>query len=136
MGVLDWEPSKTVIDSTDVHAAVAVADPRIPKDNKQGVWTIISTDGTWHRPLTTFELAMIQSFSQFLPDGRPFQLEGCSDAIAREYIGNAVPPDAQEEMGNVLLMAAAESEAGISFALSWDPVWVAPVADEIPAIIH
>ncbi|MBU5356116.1 DNA cytosine methyltransferase [Paenibacillus barcinonensis] len=138
MGVLDWEqPSKTVIGSADVHAAaVAIADPRIPADNEQGVWTIISTDGTWHRPLTTFELAMIQSFPQYLPDGRPFQLEGCSDAKAREYIGNAVPPDAQEEMGNVLLLAAAEAEAGISFALSWDPVWVAPVADEIPAIIH
>lgn len=79
---------------------------------------------------------MIQSFPQFLPDGRPFQLEGCSDAKAREYIGNAVPTDAQEEMGNVLLLAAAEAEAGISFALSWDPVWVAPVTDELPAIIH
>ncbi|MGF6357122.1 site-specific DNA-cytosine methylase [Paenibacillus sp. 4624] len=138
MGVLEWDqPSKTVIGSADVHAAaVAVADPRIPKDNEQGVWTIISLDGTWHRPLTTFELAMIQSFPQFLPDGRPFQLEGCSDAKAREFIGNAVPPDAQEEMGNVLLLAAAEAEAGISFELSWNPVWVAPVADEIPEIIH
>lgn len=138
MGVLDWnQPSKTVIGSADVHAAaVAVADPRIPADNERGVWTIISTDGTWHRPLTTYELAMIQSFLTHLPDGRPFQLEGCSDAKAREYIGNAVPPDAQEEMGNVLLLAAAEAEAGISFALSWETVWVAPVADEIPAIIH
>ncbi|WP_308722472.1 DNA cytosine methyltransferase [Paenibacillus polysaccharolyticus] len=138
MGVLDWDqPSKTVIGSADVHAAaVAVPDPRIPKDNEQRVWTIISLDGTWHRPLTTYELAMIQSFPTHLPDGRPFQLERCSDAKAREYIGNAVPPDAQEEMGNVLLLAAAEAEAGISFELSWNPVWVAPVADEIPAIIH
>lgn len=39
MGVLDWDqPSKTVIGSADVHAAaVAVANPRIPKDNEQGV---------------------------------------------------------------------------------------------------
>lgn len=138
MGVLDWgQPSKTVIGSADVHAAaVSVADPRIPADNEQGVWTIVSLDGTWHRPLTTYELAMIQSFAKYLPDGRPFQLEGCSDAKAREYIGNAVPPDAQEEMGNYILTAAAEAEAGISFALSWDPVWVAPIEEEVPALVH
>lgn len=138
MGVLEWgQPSKTVIGSADVHAAaVTVADPRIPSDNERGVWTIISLDGTWHRPLTTYELAMIQSFPQFLPDGRPFQLEGCSDAKAREYIGNAVPPDAAEAMGNVILLAAAQADAGITFEMSWDPVWVAPEEDQIPALVH
>ncbi|MEC0239467.1 DNA cytosine methyltransferase [Paenibacillus dokdonensis] len=138
MGVLAWEqPSKTVIGSADVHAAaVAVADPRIPADNEQGVWTIISLDGTRHRPLTTYELAMIQSFPQYLPDGRPFQLEGCSDAKAREYIGNAVPRDAAVEMGNVILLAGAQAEAGITFEMSWDPVWVAPVNEEQPTMVH
>lgn len=97
---------------------------------------IIAEDGTWHRPLTTFELAMLQSFPQYLPDGRPFQLEGCSDAKAREYIGNAVPRDSAEQMGNVILLAAAEAEAGIGYALSWEPVWVAPPADETPALVH
>lgn len=138
MGVLDWEqPSKTVIGSADVHAAAAaVSDPRIPSDDERGVWTIVSQDGTWHRPLTTYELAMIQSFPQYLPDGRPFQLEGCSDAKAREYIGNAVPPDAAEAMGNVILLAAAQADAGITFEMSWDPVWVAPQEDQIPAMVH
>ncbi|MGW8822246.1 DNA cytosine methyltransferase [Paenibacillus lautus] len=138
MGVLDWgQPSKTVIGSADVHAAaVTVADPRIPPDNEQGVWVIIAQDGTWHRPLTTFELAMLQSFPTHLPDGRPFQLEGCSDAKAREYIGNAVPRDAQEHMGNVILLAAAQADAGITFEMSWDPVWVAPEEDKIPAMVH
>ncbi|MFC6546841.1 hypothetical protein ACFQBN_09145 [Cohnella cellulosilytica] len=118
MGVQQWnEPGKTVIGSADVHAsAAAVADPRpVPADNEQGIWMIIAQDGTWHRPLTTYELAMLQSFPQFLPDGRPFQLEGCSDAKAREYIGNAVPRDAAEEMGNVVLLAGAEADAGINF---------------------
>ncbi len=101
----------------------------VPGDDERGVWVIIAQDGTWHRPLTTYELAMIQSFPQFLPDGRPFQLEGCSDAKAREYIGNAVPPDAEEDMGNVMLLAAAEAEAGLSFSLTWNQVWVAPKED-------
>ncbi|MEK3882401.1 DNA cytosine methyltransferase [Paenibacillus sp. PL2-23] len=139
MGVQEWEqPSKTIIGSADVHAGTAaVADPRpVPADDERGVWIIRALDGTWHRPLTTFELAMLQSFPQFLPDGRPFQLEGCSDAKAREYIGNAVPRDSAEQMGNVILLAAAEAEAGIGFALSWDPVWVAPHADELPALVH
>ncbi|MFF2016244.1 DNA cytosine methyltransferase [Paenibacillus sp. NPDC058177] len=137
-GVQDWnQPAKTVIGSADIHAAAAaVADPRIPADNEQGVWVIIAQDGTWHRPLTTYELAMLQNFPTHLPDGRPFQLEGCSDAKAREYIGNAVPPAAEEEMGNVILMAAAEAEAGVSFQLSWNPVWVAPDEEQRPTVLQ
>lgn len=140
-GVQCWDkPAKTVIGSADVHAAAAaIADPRIPSDNEQGVWTIIAQDGTWHRPLTTYELAMLQSFPRFLPDGRPFQLEGCSDAKAREYLGNAVPVDAEEEMGNIFLLSAAEAEAEISFSLSWRDVWVAPKnpeSDNTVLIIH
>ncbi|WP_233476565.1 DNA cytosine methyltransferase [Paenibacillus sonchi] len=140
-GVQSWEqPSKTIIGSADVHAAAAaVADPRIPADNEQGVWMIIAQDGTWHRPLTTYELAMLQSFPSHLPDGRPFQLEGCTDAKAREYLGNAVPMDAEEEMGNTLLLAAAEAEAGLGFSLSWNEVWVSPEKSpeiEYATIIH
>lgn len=138
MGVQDWNcTAKTVTGSMDVHAgAAAIADPRIPADKEQGVWTIISLDGTWHRPLTTYELAMLQSFPTHLPDGRPFQLEGCSDQKAREYIGNAVPREAQEEMGNVLLLAAAEADANVGFALSWQPVWVAPATEESAELIQ
>ncbi|MBJ6361557.1 DNA cytosine methyltransferase [Paenibacillus sp. GCM10012307] len=138
MGVQKWDqPSKTVTGSMDVHAgAAAIADPRpIPKDNEKGIWTIISLDGTWHRPMTTYELAMLQSFPTHLPDGRPFQLEGCTDAKAREYIGNAVPRDSSIEMGNMFLLAAAEAEAQINFSLSWDPIWVAP-EEEYTELIH
>lgn len=110
--------------------AAAVADPRVPGDREAGTWVIIAEDGTWHRPLTTYELAMLQGFPQHLPDGRPFQLEGCSDAKAREYIGNAVPVQAAEAMGNVILIAMASAEAGVTFELSWDPVWVLPEKEE------
>jgi site-specific DNA-cytosine methylase len=125
-GVQKWdEPSKTVIGAGDIHAgAVAVADPRVPADHERGVWVIIAEDGTWHRPLTTYELAILQGFPTHLPDGRPFQLEGCNDAKAREYIGNAVPPDAAKAMGDVILTALMEAEAGITFRLSWDEIWV------------
>ncbi|TCZ76083.1 DNA cytosine methyltransferase [Paenibacillus albiflavus] len=126
MGVQKWDQTaKTVIGSGDIHAsAAAVADPRIPNDNDRGQWIIISEDGTRHRPLTTYELAMLQGFDTHLPDGRPFQLEGCSDAKAREYIGNAVPVPSATAMGNVILIAIANAEAGITFELSWNDIWV------------
>ncbi|MGG4090614.1 DNA cytosine methyltransferase [Paenibacillus lautus] len=137
-GVQEWDkPSTTVTGAGDIHSGTAaIADPRIPDPDERCVMIIIAPDGTWHRPLTTFELAMLQSFPRYLPDGRPFQLEGCSDAKAREYIGNAVPPDAAEAMGNVILLAAAQADAGITFEMSWDPVWVAPQEDQIPAMVH
>jgi hypothetical protein len=73
---------------------------------------------------------MLQGFPTHLPDGRPFQLDGCSDAKAREYIGNAVPVPAAEAMGNVILIAIATAEAGITFEMSWNDVWVLPETEE------
>lgn len=139
MGVQEWsQPSKTITGSMDIHAgAAAVADPRIPDPDERCIMIIISEDGTWHRPLTTYELAMLQSFPQYLPDGRPFQLEGCNDKEAREYIGNAVPRESAEEMGNVILLAGAEAEAAIGFTLSWQDVWVSPQTnDHVSAVLH
>ena len=136
-GVMNWnEPAKTVIGSADIHAgAAAVADPRIPDPDERCVMIIIAEDGTWHRPLTTYELAILQGFPTHLPDGRPFQLEGCSDAKAREYIGNAVPPPSAQAMGNEILLAAAQAEVGESFTLSWNEVWVAPIVDELAEVV-
>lgn len=130
-GVQSWdEPAKTVTGSGDVHSGnTAVADPRIPDYNERCIMVIIAEDGTWHRPLTTYELAALQGFPSHLPDGRPFQIEGCSDAKAREYVGNAVPPDAARGMANVILMAMVLSNVGVTFEFSWNPIWVQP--DEI-----
>lgn len=137
-GVQGWnETGKTVTGAGDVHSGTAaIADPRIPEDTDRGTWILVAEDGTWHRPMTTFELAMLQSFPQYLPDGRPFQLEGCSDAKAREYIGNAVPRDSAEHMGNVILFAGAQAEAGLAFEMSWDSVWVTPEQDYYSVVIH
>lgn len=130
-GVQDWNKTGNLVTaSADVHSGTAaVADPRIPSDNERGVFIYISVDGTWHRPLTTFELAMLQSFSRFLPDGRPFQLEGCSDAKAREYIGNAYPSDAAEATCNCSLMALAKADAKVEFELTNETIWVIPVEE-------
>ncbi|KZE78224.1 DNA methyltransferase [Paenibacillus elgii] len=127
MGVQDWEDSSvTITGSMDVHAgAAAVADPRIPRDNEKGVFYIIAEDGTIHRPLTTFELAMIQSFPQRLPDGTPFEIVGCRDSKAREYIGNAVPPEAAKAIGEVMLVSLMASSIGY-YDVSDTDIWVMP----------
>lgn len=137
-GIQRWdEPATTVTGSGDVHSgSAAVADPRIPDYDERCVMVIIAEDGTWHRPLTTYELAALQGFPSHLPDGRPFQLEGCSDAKAREYIGNAVPADAAEGMANTILLALAMADAGVTFEFSFRDVWVRPEEEKVPAMVH
>jgi site-specific DNA-cytosine methylase len=127
-GVQRWEePATTVTGSGDVHSgSSAIADPRIPDYNERCVMVIIAEDGTWHRPLTTYELAALQGFPSHLPDGRPFQLEGCSDAKAREYIGNAVPPDAAKGMAESILLALSMSAEGETFMFTHQDIWVLP----------
>lgn len=127
--VMKWdEPAKTVIASGDVHAgAAAVADPRIPKDTESGNWIIVAIDGTWHRPLTTYEMAMLQGFPETLADGTPLLLSGKSDAKWREWIGNAVPPPAACGIGNALLETMVPNMMGEWFWGYGDSVlWVTP----------
>jgi len=137
-GVQSWEePATTVTGSGDIHSGnTAVADPRIPDYEERCVMVIIAEDGTWHRPLTTYELAALQGFPSHLPDGRPFQLDGCSDAKAREYIGNAVPPDAAKGMANSILLALSMSAAGETFMFSQQEFWVSPQPMEEQMLIH
>lgn len=127
-GVQAWDqPGKTVTGSADIHnCAAAVADPRIPKDTELGVWVIISEDGTWHRPLTTYELAMLQGFPSHLPDGRPFQLVGKNDARWRERIGNAVPPPAARAIAETMLRTLMPAREGL-WVMDAEPIWVHPI---------
>ncbi|KUK53057.1 MAG: Site-specific DNA methylase [Desulfotomaculum sp. 46_296] len=122
-----WDqPSATVIGAGDIHAgAAAVADPRIPTDDDRPdpPPVIIALDGTWHRPLTTLELAALQGFPMIMPDGRPLQLAGKSDARWRERIGNAVPPPAARAIGEQILFALMVSAKG-ELALGSTGVWV------------
>jgi len=132
-GVQPWDQTaSTVFGSLDLHAgAAAVNDPRIPRPDERldPPPVIISLDGTWHRPLTTLELAALQSFPVRLEDGSPLVLAGKSDSKWREWIGNAVPPLAAraiaETIGEVLLQA----EQGETFVLGTTAVWVTPDAE-------
>lgn len=137
MGVQNWNgPGKTVIGAGDIHAgASAVADPRIPFDTETGVYMIIAEDGTWHRPLTTLELAALQSFPLIMPDGSPLVLAGKSDARWREAIGNAVPPLAAKAMGNQILVAWMKGKLGWEWELSQQEIWVLPKEDDLDNLV-
>ena len=137
MGVQKWdEPSATITAAADIHTtAVAVADPRVPADNEKGAWIIIAPDGTWHRPLTTYELAALQGLDLTMQDGSPLTLSGNSDSRWREAIGNMVPPPAAQAMGNQILIALLASETK-DWYLSTTDIWVLPNQQpEIAAVI-
>ncbi|MFZ5688648.1 MAG: DNA cytosine methyltransferase [Bacillota bacterium] len=137
MGVQAWDqPGKTVTGSGDIHSgAAAVADPRIPADTESGVWVIIAPDGTWHRPLTTWELMALQGFPLYHPDGNPVVLAGSSDAKWRERIGNAVPPPAAKAIGQQILRALLLSAAD-AWELSNEPIWVLPNEKVNEVVLH
>lgn len=129
LGVQAWyEPAATVTGAGDIHAgAAAVADPRIPADNDRldPPPVIISLDGTWHRPLTTLELAALQGFPVVMPDGSPLILAGKLDAAWRERIGNAVPPPAARAIAEQILLALMASQRN-EWALGSTGIWVVP----------
>jgi site-specific DNA-cytosine methylase len=85
---------------------------------------IRAPDGTWHRPMTTRELACLQSF----PDDFMFEGSDSSSKMQpgiREHIGNAVPPDAAEAVA-VECMTALMSSADGGYHLSNGNIWVRP----------
>lgn len=128
--VLRWdEAAATITGSLGVdNGAAAVADPRLDPD-KPPPFTpiIIAEDGTWHRPLTTLELAALQGFPTVI-DGKPLVLAGKSHTRWREAIGNAVPPPAAQAVGEQLLRSLLLSTLGL-FALSAESVWVQPTEE-------
>ncbi|MDR8105592.1 DNA cytosine methyltransferase [Burkholderia cenocepacia] len=126
-GVVGWDQHSGAVSAAAGHdnGRWSVADPRMPAANEKTVAVIRALDGTWHRPFTTLELAVLQSLVE--PE-EYLELDGLSDQAWRERIGNAVPPDAAqaiaEAMGTTLLLA----ESGETFQLSSTPVWVRPIA--------
>ncbi|MCO8321924.1 DNA cytosine methyltransferase [Burkholderia cenocepacia] len=126
-GVVGWDQHSGAVSAAAGHdnGRWSVADPRMPAANEKTVAVIRALDGTWHRPFTTLELAVLQSLVE--PE-EYLELDGLSDQAWRERIGNAVPPDAAqaiaEAMGTTLLLA----ESGETFQLSSPPVWVRPIA--------
>lgn len=115
-GVVPWDdPISTVIGSADVHAGkAAAADPRIPDDRERPdpPPVIVSEDGTWHRPLTTLELAALQGLPMTMEDGSPLQLAGKADKRWRERIGNAVPVPTAQAIGEAILASLLQHQPG------------------------
>ncbi|RQX95045.1 DNA cytosine methyltransferase [Burkholderia stagnalis] len=126
-GVVGWDQHSGAVSAAAGHdnGRWSVADPRLPAANEKTIAIIRALDGTWHRPFTTLELAVLQSLAE--PE-EYLELEGLSDQAWRERIGNAVPPDAAEAIGEVMGTTLLLAESGETFRLSSTPVWVRPVA--------
>ena len=153
-GVVNWEQNAYAVSGSACHdnGFNSVADPRdasldsaevtMPEPKDRLTCRIIATDGTWHRPFTTLDLAALQSL--FEPEevfyqeetelGKAwrchshFDLEATSDVTKREWIGNMVPGAAAtgiaETIGETILLA----EQGESFFLSMREIWAKPGA--------
>lgn len=135
-GVVGWNETSGVIASSakNSNGYYSVADPRpregdempgLPDLKQSGVFIIQAPDDTWHRPFTTYELAALQSY---VVPGEILEMEGKSDAVWREHIGNMVPPAAAEAIGNVMGEAILMARLGVTFQLSNQPIWVQPIA--------
>lgn len=128
-GVNDWySPAKTIAGYKGIHSGInSVGDVRIPDlhERLDPPPVIISPWGTWNRPLTTFEMAMLQGFPMYMPDGRPLQLSGKSDARWRKRIGNAVPPPSAQKWAELIGRALLMSEFN-AWELSYEQIWVSP----------
>jgi site-specific DNA-cytosine methylase len=122
-GVMRWDEAASTITGSMVvdNRPAAVADPRHP-DGVATVPVIISEDGTWHRPLTTLELAALQGIPAVI-NGQPLKLAGKSVARWRERIGNAVPVQAAAAIAKTILTALLAGHLGTWMAGSGG-VWV------------
>jgi len=120
-GVLSWEDAAAAITGSMAidNGRAAIADPRKPPDF---VPVIIAPDGTWHRPLTTLELAALQGFP-VRHHGKPLELSGKSSVSWRKRIGNAIPPPAAQAVASEILLALLASREK-TFVFRMDKVWV------------
>jgi len=145
-GVLQWDgPARTIAGTAAAGTgAYAVADGRDrsaldevvvltldeamaldldPKKPPPFTPVIVAEDGTWHRPLTLLELAVLQGLPATV-DGVPLQLSGTRTQRA-EHVGNAVPVGAARAIAERMLVTLAEGALGeFTLASSSTPVWV------------
>lgn len=134
-GVRGWaQPSHTVLAAagTKTDGPFNVADPRVPLivgpeldlDSKTPCHLIIAAaDGTWHRPMTTLELAALQGFPTRLGD-EWLVLGGRSHQAWRQRIGNAVPPPAAQAIGEEIVKLLEHVRSGGGLRLGSTDVWV------------
>lgn len=99
------------------------AKEKITRRRETVALVLISADGTWHRPLTTLELAILQAFPPMVR-GKPLDFGGGTTA-QREVIGNAVPPAVARAMADqMLLCLIVASTLGFALGEAGSAVWV------------
>lgn len=89
---------------------------------------IRALDGTWHRPLTTLELAALQSLPTQI-DGEWLVLDGRSHKDWRKRIGNAIPAAAAEAIARQMTLTLDASDDGV-LTQGATPRWVGPQIEE------
>ncbi len=146
IGVAKWEsPSGTIKGAHNVsNATGSLADPRTVDashrveasadphailgdhldlaSKKPRHVVIVAADGSWHRPMTTLELAALQGFPTTL-NGEPLVLDGKNHGDWRERIGNAVPPPAAFAIAQECAATLAAAASG-TWTLGENPIWV------------
>jgi site-specific DNA-cytosine methylase len=134
-GVNTWgDGAHAVIGTAKLDVSwVSVADPRLPivdlseavdLSDKRPIHAVIeAADGTWHRPMTTLELACLQGFDPVDASGAQLQLDGKSERGWRKRIGNAVPPPAAQAIAASCLRTLIACAAG-GLLLCGQPIWV------------
>lgn len=89
---------------------------------------LVSKDGTWHRELTTIELAVLQAFP-WMHRGAPLDFGG-GTTEQRGIIGNAIPSEVMEAVFKQIIISSLASKVGFFLSPSdWD-VWVQGLRDE------
>lgn len=139
-GVLSWdEAAPTVIGhARPDNGRFTVADPRVQRNDAIDLQSqkpchvvLRADDGTWHRPLTTLELAVLQGFPAQV-HGEWLKLSGRCHASWRQRIGNAVPPPTSEAIARNCRATLAAAACGQSL-LSFESIWVKPRYQEARA---
>ncbi|MBP6818300.1 MAG: DNA cytosine methyltransferase [Ferrovibrio sp.] len=139
-GVVPWTGHAGAVPAQGQHdnGPWSVADPRatwagLPGQNDKVVAVIRAEDGTWHRPFTTLDQGALQSMVDF---DKPFWLAGNSDSAWREWIGNAVPPDAAEAVASTIFKTLLLVWTGQTFLLTNEDIWVRPyqIAVSLPPL--
>lgn len=133
-GVQSWDEASAAVIASMKHdnAPASVADPRallaallLDTTAPDPPPLIIAEDGTWHRPVTTFELGALQTLPVFDGAGNPLVLDGHSQSDWRMRIGNMVPPAAARAIAKAMLRSLLRADAGEGWKLSdGGDVWV------------
>jgi site-specific DNA-cytosine methylase len=137
VGVIEWAGrSPAVIASLDIYAGTAAVEDRRVNIHWWPEWfpeyLIISPWNAWHRPLTDWELWLLQGCPAYMEDGSAWYIEG-TRKDRRQAIGNMIPPPASEAYGHALaptLIVARLAPDAFLMDHMGAGIWVIPETDE------